>query len=70
MAGTGRQVRIEGKMIRAMYREILDENMLRTSDLGEGSPFQQENDPKHTAESMQECLRDNSVNVLQWPSQT
>ena len=31
-AGTGRLVRIEGKMKGAKYREILDENLLRTSD--------------------------------------
>uniref|UniRef100_A0AAZ3PQJ7 Transposase Tc1-like domain-containing protein n=1 Tax=Oncorhynchus tshawytscha TaxID=74940 RepID=A0AAZ3PQJ7_ONCTS len=40
-AGTGRLVRIEGKMNRANYREILDETCsgaLRTSDWGEGSP--------------------------------
>ena len=31
-AGTGRLVRIEAKMNGAKYREILDENQLRTSD--------------------------------------
>ena len=30
--GTGRLVRIEAKMNGAKYREILDENLLRTSD--------------------------------------
>jgi hypothetical protein len=34
-AGTWRLVRFEEKMNRAKYREILDENMLRTSDWGE-----------------------------------
>ena len=34
-AGTGRLVRIEGKMSGAKYREILDENLLqRAQDLG------------------------------------
>ncbi|CDQ60660.1 unnamed protein product [Oncorhynchus mykiss] len=37
-AGTGRLVRIEGKMNGAKYREILDENLLKTSDWGKGSP--------------------------------
>ena len=32
-AGTGRLVRLEAK-----YREILDENLLMSSDWGEGSP--------------------------------
>ena len=36
---TRRQVRIKPKMNRAKYREILDENPLRTSDWGEGSLF-------------------------------
>jgi hypothetical protein len=34
VAGTGRPVRIEGKMNGAKYREILDENLLQsTQDL-------------------------------------
>jgi hypothetical protein len=37
-AGTGRLVRIVGKMNREKYRELLDANLLRTSDSGEGSP--------------------------------
>uniref|UniRef100_A0AAZ3Q7C1 Tc1-like transposase DDE domain-containing protein n=1 Tax=Oncorhynchus tshawytscha TaxID=74940 RepID=A0AAZ3Q7C1_ONCTS len=32
--------------------------------------FQQDNDPKHTAKTMQEWLRDLSLNVFEWPSQS
>jgi hypothetical protein len=32
--------------------------------------FQQVNDFKHTAKTMQEWLRDKSLNVLEWPSQS
>ena len=40
VAGTGRQVRIEGKMNRAKYREFLDENLLQsTQDLRLGQRF-------------------------------
>ena len=58
-AGTGRLVRIEGKMNGAKYREILDENMLQST---------QDNDPKHTAKTMHDWLWDKSLNVLEWPS--
>jgi hypothetical protein len=33
VARTGRRVRIEGKMNRAMYREILDENLLQSTQV-------------------------------------
>ena len=49
--GTGSLVRMEGKMNRAKYREILEENLLR---LGRRFTFQQYNDPKHTAKTTQE----------------
>ena len=63
VAGTGRLVRHEGKMNEAQYREILDENLLQSAQdlrLGKRYTFQQDNDPKHTARTMQEWLRDKS----------
>ena len=51
-AGTGRLVRIEGKMNRVKYREILDENLLQSAQdlrLEQNITFQQDNGPKHTA---------------------
>jgi hypothetical protein len=62
--GTGRLVKIEAKMNRAKYRELLDENLLR---LGQRFTFQQDNDPKHTAKRTQEWLQDKSLIVLEWP---
>ncbi|KAG2462665.1 TCB1 transposase, partial [Polypterus senegalus] len=72
-AGTGRLVRIKGKMTAAMYRDILDENLLRSTldlRLGRWFIFQQDNDPKHTVKISKEWLQDNSVNVFEWPSQS
>jgi transposase len=43
---------------------------LRTSDWGRRFTFQQDNDLKYTAKTMQEWLRDKSLNVLEWPSQS
>jgi hypothetical protein len=59
-AGTKRLFRIKGKMNGAKYREILDENLLqRAQDLR-----------LHTAKTTHEWLRDKSLNVLEWPSQS
>jgi hypothetical protein len=71
VAWTGRLVRIEAKMNGAKYKEMLDENLLQsTQDLGRRFTFQQDNDPKHTAKTTQEWLQDKSLNVLEWPSQS
>ena len=72
-AGTGKLVRIEGKMNGAKYREILDEILLQSAQdfrLGKRFTFQQDNDPKHTAKTSQEWLRDKSLNFLEWPSRS
>ena len=68
-AGTGRLVRIEGKMNEAKYREILEENQHQSTQhlrLCQMFTFQQDNNPK----TMQEWLWDKSLNVLEWPSQS
>ncbi len=72
-AGTGRLVAIEGKMNAAKYRDILDENLLQSAQdlrLGRRFTFQQDNNPKHTAKITKEWLHNNSVTVLEWPSQS
>ncbi len=72
-AGTGRLVAIEGKMNAAKSRDILDENLLQSAQdlrLGRRFTFQQDSDPKHTAKITKEWLHNNSVTVLEWPSQS
>jgi hypothetical protein len=67
-AGTGTLVRTEGKMNGAKYREILDENLLQsTQDLRRSFTFQQGNDPKHTAKTT-DWLWGKSLNFFEWPS--
>ena len=70
-AGTVRLVRIEGKMNRAKYREIIDEYLLQSTQdlrLRRRFTFQQDNAPKHTAKTTQKWLPGRSLNVLEWPS--
>uniref|UniRef100_A0AAZ3SEW3 Transposase n=1 Tax=Oncorhynchus tshawytscha TaxID=74940 RepID=A0AAZ3SEW3_ONCTS len=67
------EVRIEGKMNGAKYREILDDNLLQGPQdirLGQRFIFQQDNDPKHAAKTTQEWLRDKSLGALEWSSQS
>ena len=65
----GCQVRFEAQMNGAKYRKI-DENVLQSTQefrLGRSFTFQQDNDPKHTAKTTQEWLRDKALNVLRRP---
>uniref|UniRef100_A0A3Q2WM13 Si:dkey-85k7.12 n=1 Tax=Haplochromis burtoni TaxID=8153 RepID=A0A3Q2WM13_HAPBU len=58
-AGTGKLVRVDGKMDGAKYRVILEENLLESAKdfrLGRRFTFQQDNDPKHKARSLLEEL--------------
>jgi len=55
--GTGKLIRVEGRMNRAMYREILSQILLlsvRAMKMKRGWVFQHDNDPKYTAQAMKE----------------
>uniref|UniRef100_A0AAZ3SLG3 Transposase Tc1-like domain-containing protein n=1 Tax=Oncorhynchus tshawytscha TaxID=74940 RepID=A0AAZ3SLG3_ONCTS len=59
-AGTGKMVKIDGKMDGAKYRTILEENLMESAKdlrLGRRFVFQQDNDPKHKAKSTMEWLK-------------
>jgi hypothetical protein len=54
-AGTGRLVRIKGKMNGAKYRKVL-ENLFQSAQdlrLNRSLTFRKDNDPKHTAKTTQ-----------------
>ena len=72
-AGTGKLVRVEGKMDGAKYRDILEQNLFQSAcdlRLGRRFTFQQDNDPKHTAKATLEWFKGKNLNVLEWPSQS
>ena len=72
-AGTGKLVRVEGRMDGAKYRDILEQNLFQSAcdlRLGRRFTFQQDNDPKHTAKATLEWFKGKHLNVLEWPSQS
>uniref|UniRef100_A0A669E9Q2 Tc1-like transposase DDE domain-containing protein n=1 Tax=Oreochromis niloticus TaxID=8128 RepID=A0A669E9Q2_ORENI len=72
-AGTGKLVRVDGKMDGAKYRAILEENLLDSTKvlrLGRRFIFQQDNDPKHKARATMEWFKTKHIHVLEWPSQS
>ncbi|KAL7855533.1 hypothetical protein AOLI_G00191370 [Acnodon oligacanthus] len=72
-AGTGRLVRVDGKMDGAKYRAVLEENLLDSAKdlrLGQRFTFQQDNDPKHKARTTMEWFKTKHIHVLEWPSQS
>ena len=71
-AGIGGLVRVEGKLNGAKYRDILNENLVQSAQdlrLGRRFTFQQDN-TLSTQPRQCRWLKDNSVNVLEWPSQS
>lgn len=77
-AGVGWMCRISGNLDQTLYKEILDDDLNQTIDytcqkLGlrrDQIIFQQDNDPKHTANSIQTYLKEQSYKVMEWPAQS
>uniref|UniRef100_A0A803JA48 Tc1-like transposase DDE domain-containing protein n=1 Tax=Xenopus tropicalis TaxID=8364 RepID=A0A803JA48_XENTR len=66
-AGTGKLVRVDGKMDGAKYSAILEENLLESAKdlrLGRRFTFQQDNDPKHKARATMEWFKTKHIHVL------
>ena len=71
--GPGRLIHVKERINKAMYCEILSENLLpsaRALKMKHGLAFQHDHDPKHTARAMREWLREKHFKVLEWPSQS
>jgi hypothetical protein len=71
-AGTGRLVRNRGKWTE-QSTEVIDENLLQGAQdlrLDWRFTFQQDNDPKHTSLTTLKWLRDKSLKVNEWSSQS
>ncbi|KAF2364168.1 Transposase Tc1-like [Trinorchestia longiramus] len=72
-SGVGKLHIIEETMNGSKYREILEEQLLpsaRLLKLKRGWKFQQDNDPKHTANEPKEWLRMKKIKILEWPIQS
>lgn len=70
--GVGPIHRIEGIMDQTKYKNILSNVMLpyAEEDIPLKWKFQHDNDPKHTAKSVQQWLVAEKIDVLSWPAQS
>jgi Mn-dependent DtxR family transcriptional regulator len=71
--GTGVLHRINGIMDQNIYKNILIQQFKPSAQalFPEGNfIFQQDNDPKHTAKTVQAYIRNQEWHVLQWPAQS
>lgn len=70
--GVGPIFKIEGTMNSAMYRDIILKEMLpyARQNMPRGWIFQQDNDPKHRSQLLQQVFSKKNIRVLEWPSQS
>ena len=69
----GHLCKIQGILKQRQYRSILKHHLIPSSeDMFPGGDwiFQQDNDPKHTAKSIQRWTRRRHLNVMPWPAQS
>ncbi len=69
--GVGKLCILDRTMDRFYNRQILEGNLLPSIQqlgLGTNFTFMHDNDPKHTSALVKDWLRNNGVQVLQWPS--
>jgi transposase len=71
--GVGELHLIDGIMDAVKYKRILSTKMIPSANRLFGQDewvFQQDNDPKHTARTVQSYLSNKQVTVLEWPAQS
>ena len=71
--GIGRICRVEGILEQNQFNDILEEQLIPSTEelFPDGHyVFQQDNDPKHTANLNKQWLKDNIPHVLPWPAQS
>lgn len=70
--GVGPLVEINGNMNAAIYKDILEKNLLTYAEetMPQDWIFQQDNDPKHTSKLLKQWFSASNVRVLSWPSQS
>ena len=72
--GTGQACKIDGKMDKYLYVQILENELMGTLDeygLNVNDiVFQQDNDPKYTSKLARNWLNDHGFDVMTWPAQS
>jgi Transposase/DDE superfamily endonuclease len=71
--GVGDLCNVQGHLDQNQFKQILIRHLVPSMNrmFPDGSGiFQQDNDPKHTAHSVQDYLRSKELNILPWPSQS
>ena len=67
--GVGSLVKLEGRLDRTAYQQVLEEHMLTDAValIGDDFVFQQDNAPIHTSWSTRQWLRQHDITLLDWP---
>jgi transposase len=72
--GVGYKCRIDGRMDAKLYTKILDSYLYQSAEYygikRDDFIFQQDNDPKHTSKMAINWLKNNEIQLLDWPAQS